>query len=171
MRDFLLWIAEAGAFSPAWSNMIHEEWMKSRRDKYRDPAFRLSYARSQMEQAFPGASFDPDPATLSTLSPPDMNDVHVVATAVAAEAQTIVTYNVGHFPDRALAAIGLRAEPPDALISRILLVAQAEIVEGARLHRESLKSPAYDASAYLEHLASQELVQIADVLKAFQQLI
>lgn len=171
VRDFLLWIAEAGAFSPAWSNMIHEEWMRSRRDKYGDPAFRLSYARSQMEQAFPGASFDPDPATLSTLSLSDMNDVHVVATAVAAEAQTIVTYNVGHFPDRALAAIRLRAETPDAFISRILLVAQAEIVEGARLHRDSLKSPAYDASAYLEHLASQELVQIADVLKAFQQLI
>ncbi|HWN49778.1 MAG TPA: PIN domain-containing protein [Xanthobacteraceae bacterium] len=93
VRDFLLWIAEAGAFSPAWSNMIHEEWMRSRRDKYGDPAFRLSYARSQMEQAFPGASFDPDPATLSTLSLPDMNDVHVVATAVAAEAQTIVTYS------------------------------------------------------------------------------
>lgn len=93
VRDFLLWIAETGAFSPAWSNMIHEEWMRSRRDKYGDPAFRLSYARSQMEQAFPGASFDPDPATLSTLSLPDMNDVHVVATAVAAEAQTIVTYS------------------------------------------------------------------------------
>ena len=151
--------------------MIHEEWMRSRRNKYGDPTSRLNYARSQMEQAFPGASFDPEPATLNTISLPDMNDVHVVATAVAAEAQTIVTYNVGHFPDRALAAIGLRAETPDAFVSRILLVAQAEIVEGARLHRASLKSPAYNASAYLEHLASQELVQVADVLKAFQQLI
>jgi hypothetical protein len=171
VRDFLLWTAEAGAFSPAWSTMIHEEWMRSRRDKYGDSASRLSYARSQMEQAFPGASFDPDPATLNTLSLPDMNDVHVVATAVAAEAQTIVTYNVGHFPKRALAAIGLRAETPDAFISRILPSARAEIIEGARLHRASLKSPAYDASAHLEHLASQELVQIADVLKAFRQLI
>jgi PIN domain-containing protein len=171
VRDFLLWIAEAGAFSPAWSNMIHEEWMRSRRDKYCDPASRLSYARSQMEQAFPGASFDPEPATLNMLSLPDMNDVHVVATAVAAEAQTIITYNVGHFPHQALAAIGLRAETPDAFVSRLILVAQAEIVEGARLHRASLKSPAYDASAYLEHLASQQLVQIADVLKALRQLI
>jgi hypothetical protein len=23
-RDFLLWVAEAGAFSPAWSGAIHE---------------------------------------------------------------------------------------------------------------------------------------------------
>src|ERR1700730_6193434 len=89
VRDFLLWIAEAGAFSPAWSNMIHEEWMRSRRDKFGDPVRRLHYARSQVEKAFPGANFDPDPVTLSTLSLPDMNDVHVVATAVAAEARTI----------------------------------------------------------------------------------
>jgi hypothetical protein len=25
VRDFLLWIAEAGAFSPAWSDAIHDE--------------------------------------------------------------------------------------------------------------------------------------------------
>jgi hypothetical protein len=171
VRDFLLWIAEAGAFSPAWSDMIHEEWTRSRRDKYGDPASRLSYARAQLERAFPGASFDPEPATLSTLSLPDMSDVHVVATAVAAEAQTIATYNIGHFPNGALAAIGLRAETPDTFISRLFLMARAEIVEGARLHRASLKSPAYDACAYLEHLASQELMETADVLRAFQQSI
>jgi hypothetical protein len=170
VRDFLLWIAEAGAFSPAWSNLIHDERMRSRRDKYGDPASRLSYARSQMEQAFPGASFDPDPATLNMPSLPDMNDVHVVATAVAAEAQTIITYNVGHFPHQALAAIGLRAET-----RRIRFAAHSHGSSGNRRRCTAPscqpQEPAYDASAYLEHLASQQLVQIADVLKAFQHLI
>lgn len=70
VRDFLLWIAEAGAFSPAWSDSIHEEWMRNRRDKFGDPMSRLNYAREEMEKAFPGASFDPDPKTLTTICLP-----------------------------------------------------------------------------------------------------
>jgi PIN domain len=171
VRDFLLWIAEAGTFSPVWSDMIHEEWMRSRRDKFGDPASRLDYARSQMEQAFPGASFDPDPTTLQSLSLPDMGDVHVVATAVAAEANTIVTFNEKHFPAELLGPIGLRVETPDWFCSRLFQSAGAELVEGARLHRESLKSPAYDARQYLGHLASQELKGIADLLSEFHRSI
>jgi len=60
VRDFLLWVAEAGAFSPAWSDTIHDEWMRSRRDKFGDAMARLNYAREEMEKAFPGANFDPD---------------------------------------------------------------------------------------------------------------
>jgi hypothetical protein len=32
VRDFLLWVAEAGAFIPAWSEPIHGEWMRNHRD-------------------------------------------------------------------------------------------------------------------------------------------
>jgi len=60
VRDFLLWLAEAGAFSPVWSNMIHEEWMRNRRAKFDDPVSRLDHARTEMERAFPGANFDPE---------------------------------------------------------------------------------------------------------------
>ena len=64
VRDFLLWVAEAGAFSPAWSDVIHEEWMRNRRDKFSAPVSRLNHARREMDKAFPGANFDPDPETL-----------------------------------------------------------------------------------------------------------
>jgi hypothetical protein len=171
VRDFLLWIAEAGAFSPVWSNMIHEEWMRSRHGRFGDPVSRLDYARSKMEEAFPGANFDPDPATLNTLSLPDMNDVHVVATAVAAEAPTIVTFNVAHFPEAVLAPIGLRAETPDAFSSRLFSVAGADIVEGARLHRQSLRRPPFAPDAYLDHLASQEFARTAAFLQRSKRMI
>jgi predicted nucleic acid-binding protein len=165
VRDFLLWVAEAGAFSPAWSDIIHEEWIRNRRDKFGDPISRLNYARREMETAFPGASFDPDPDTINILSLPDMNDAHVVASAVAANAASIVTYNERHFPDRTLAPFGLRAETPDTFCSRLFEEAQAEVIEGARLHRASLHRPPYDPAEYLAHLVSLELERTASLLR------
>lgn len=106
MRDFLLWVAEAGAFGPAWSDTVHKEWMSSRHDKFGDQMSRVNYAREEMEKTFLGANFDPDSETLKATLLPDANDLHVVAVAVAAQANCIVTYNVRHFPDRVLSPLG-----------------------------------------------------------------
>ncbi len=171
VRDFLLWLAEAGAFSPAWSDTIHAEWMRNRRDKFGDPISRLTYARAEMEKAFPGASFEPDAETLKTISLPDEDDVHVIATAVAAQAKTIVTYNGRHFPNRILAPLALRTETPDEFCARLFDEAQADIIEGARTHRASLRRPSYDPGRYLDHLESLELKRTADLLRAMQGLI
>jgi hypothetical protein len=168
VRDFLLWVAEAGAFSPAWSDIIHEEWVRSRREKVGDPMSRLIYARDEMEKAFPGANFDPDPQTLNAILLPDTNDLHVVAIGVAAQAKSIVTYNVRHFPDRVLRPLGLGVETPDEFCARLFHEAQTAVIEGARLHRASLKRPSYNPGPYLDHLKSLELDRTADLLLTCQ---
>jgi hypothetical protein len=172
VRDFLLWIAEAGAFSPAWSNTIHDEWMRNRREKLGDPVDILVRARSAMETAFPGANFEPDPATLQGISLPDMGDVLVVATAIAAQASTIVTYNVSHFPKKILAPLGLRRETPDAFCACLFVELETEVTEGARLHRASMKRPAYGPDEYLAHLAAKlELKRTAQLLRKVKNVI
>jgi predicted nucleic acid-binding protein len=169
VRDFLLWVAEAGAFTPIWSDPIHDEWMRNRRAKFGDPMGSIIRARTLMEIAFPGANFAPDPAALQTIQLPDPNDVHVVATAVAAEAETIVTYNISDFPGDALAAAGLRKETPDVFCARIFSDVEADFIEGARLHRASLKRPSYDPGPYLNYVATKlELVLTAALLRPFQ---
>jgi hypothetical protein len=170
-RDFLLWVAEAAAFSPAWSDAIHDEWMRNRRDKFGDPPARLAYARTEMEKAFPGASFNFDAKRLKGIALPDENDVHVVATAVAAAATTIVTYNIRHFPKRILAPLGLNAQTPDAFCARLFFDAQDDVIEGARLHRASLTRPPYDPDAYLHHLASLMFPRTAQSLEAHKRRI
>ncbi len=172
VRDFLLWIAEAGAFSPAWSDTIHDEWMRTRRDKFGIPMPRLVHTRTEMDKAFPGANFVPDPETLRTVLLPDRNDVHVVATAVAAQAKTIVTYNERHFPRTVLDPLGLRKETPDVFCTRLFEQAQAEVAEGARLHRASLKRPPYDPGPYLDYLELKlELRRASLLLRATQRSI
>jgi predicted nucleic acid-binding protein len=170
-RDFLLWVAEAGAFSPAWSDAIHEEWMRSRRNKFGDPESRLKHARAEMEKAFPGANFDPDPETLKSIATPDKNDAHVIATAIAAQATTVVTYNGRHFPDRMLAPLGLRAVTPDAFCARLFGEVQDDVIEGARLHRTSLNRPSYDPVTYLDHLVSLRFPRTAELLRGHDGLI
>ena len=138
--------------------------MRNRRNKFGDPTARLEWARSEMERVFPGANFAPDDRILTTLRLPDPGDVHVVATAVAAEASTIITYNERDFPWEALKPYGVRAEPPDFFCIR--LENSPLLCERARLHRASLKNPPYDLNAYLEHLERQGLEQTATILRA-----
>src|SRR5262249_45352245 len=101
----------------------------------------------------------------------DASDAHVVATAVAGQARSIVTYNQRHFPARILAPLGLRTETPDELCSRLFGRAQAEIVEGARLHRASLRKPAYDRREYLAHLTALDFSRTADLLRPYQEAL
>lgn len=171
VRDFLLWVAEAGAFTPIWSDQIHEEWIRSRRVKFGDPALRLDRARTEMERAFPGATFEPDSKILASLRLPDPGDVHVVAAAVAAEANSIVTYNERHFPEQVFAPLGLRAETPDFFCVRLVGENSRLVIEGARLHRASLRKPPYDAGDYLDHLERQGLEWAGGVLRASQHLV
>ena len=171
VRDFLLWIAEAGAFSPVWSDMIHEEWMRNRRAKFGDANSQLEHARGEMERAFPGANFIPDSHVLASLRLPDPGDVQVVAAAVAAEANTIVTYNEKHFPKEVLDPLELRVETPDLFCARLISETAPLVIEGARLHRASLKKPPFNARDYLNHLDRQGLEQTAGQLRASQHLV
>jgi hypothetical protein len=157
LRDFLLSAASAGAYSPAWSDAIHGEWMRNRAEVCGDPKSVLDYARSQMEEAFPGSNMPPDPDVLRDVlslcaSDAERKDAHVVMTAIMAEASTIVTFNGRDFPERILSRYGLQAEEPDAFCGRIFPARAAQFVAGARKQRARLRKPARDPDDYLRHL-------------------
>ena len=80
-----------------------------------------------MENAFPGSNFEPDDTILKRLSLADPGDVHVVATAIAAEATAVVTYNGKDFPDDILEPLGLEKEEPDVFCARLFSNAQIEL--------------------------------------------
>jgi hypothetical protein len=70
-----------------------------------------------------------------------------------------------------LAPLGLRAETPDVFCARLFGEAPVDVIESARLHRASLRRPAYDPAQYLIHLASLEFERTADLLRAHADLI
>jgi hypothetical protein len=62
-----------------------------------------------MQRAIPDAFVTGYAALIPSLSLPDRNDRHVLAAAITAAADVIVTFNIKDFPPEALAPYGLVA--------------------------------------------------------------
>jgi predicted nucleic acid-binding protein len=99
LRDLLLWLALSGIYRPRWTEMIHEEWMRSllkeRPDLARD---RLERTRKLMDKAVPDSLVSGYEGLIGGLSLPDPDDRHVLAAAIHGGAEIIVTFNLADFP-------------------------------------------------------------------------
>ncbi len=121
MREMLLGAARLGHFEPIWSPRILEEWARA--------AIKLgpmgeAQARSEialLRAAWPKAERTAQPGIEARLWLPDAADIHVLATAVSASADAIVTMNAKDFPRHLLAEEGLERHDPDGLLHRFWL--------------------------------------------------
>lgn len=102
-RDVLLTLAAHEFFSPKWSARIRDEWIRNllaqiqERSPDDDAQKRVDRIVAAMTAAFPDADVDVELVELPALEPVDAKDRHVVATAIAAHADAIVTFNVKDF--------------------------------------------------------------------------
>ncbi|SLN44319.1 hypothetical protein TRL7639_02347 [Falsiruegeria litorea R37] len=141
MREMLMGAAKAGLYTPLWSARILEEW--SRASVKLGPA---GEAQARAEIALTRANWSaaevaPAPGIEQRLWLPDAADVHVLATAVAASADLIVTVNRRDFPRHILAEEGVDRIDPDALLlqfwrdnpAQISAVAENVLSEANRL--------------------------------------
>ena len=101
---------------------------------------------------------------IPTLQLPDSNDRHVLAAAIHARANVIVTLNLRHFPAVALSPYGVEPKHPDAFIVGLLNRSVAAVVSAAQDHRLSLKNPPRSTAEYLDTLAKQGLAETACIL-------
>ena len=157
LTDLLLWVAAEGAFEPVWSDAIHDEW--SRNLAQHLGAEKVAYRRGEMERAFPAALVSPGPALVLQVeglcrTKAQRKDAHVVATAIAAEAGTVATFNTRDFAPAVLRRYGLVASTPDAFLVELLAAHQARVLAGVQTHRASLKRTRPAVSDYLDGLAS-----------------
>ena len=116
MREVLLGAAHAGLYSPLWSARLLEEW---RRAAARRGALEGMQAQSEItmvKAAWPAAEVTWAPSLEARLWLPDANDVHVLAAAIAGNAEGIVTVNAKDFPRNILAEEGVSRADPDALL-------------------------------------------------------
>ncbi|MFK7943001.1 MAG: RSP_2648 family PIN domain-containing protein [Paracoccaceae bacterium] len=116
-RSLLLSMAVEGIYKPLWSARVLEEWRRAIGRKHGDAAAsQAEIAAKRMERAFPNAEVPACPDLEAQIRLPDPADAHVLAAAVEAGADVLLTFNLRDFPARTLAAHGVEARHPDAFL-------------------------------------------------------
>jgi hypothetical protein len=135
LRELLLAVARTGMFTPIWSARLLEEWARAaaRRGALEEVQARAEIAATRARH--PGAETPPAAGLEARLWLPDAADVHVLATAVAASADGIVTVNARDFPRGALAEQGLARWDPDAFLMALWLRAPEAVAAAAEAVR------------------------------------
>ena len=114
LREILLGVAEAGLYTPLWSDRILEEWARATVKLGAEAETRVQIAL--LRARFPTAIVRAAPAIEQRLVLPDPDDTHVLAVAIAAQADCIVTFNAADFPRGLLAEEGMDRRDPDGLL-------------------------------------------------------
>lgn len=166
LRDLLMRLAVGGLVRAHWSDQIHEEWMRNVHADYPDITWEdLEYTRSEMDRALPDACVDGHHSLIQDLTLPDPDDRHVLAAAIHADADYIVTFNLSDFPEARLNPHGLEAISPDELASILVDRVPEQVLEMAARHRASLRKPPLSPSEYLQALRNGGLEETADWLE------
>ena len=121
LADALLRAAEAELYRPAWSPSVLDEVRRAFVRVHPDlPPSRIDARLRAADRQFPDASARGYEPLVTTLELPDPDDRHVVAAALVAGADAIVTANLSDFPAASLELLGLHAVSPDDFLLDLL---------------------------------------------------
>ncbi|MER5608617.1 PIN domain-containing protein [Micromonospora tulbaghiae] len=109
--DTLLRLAEVAAYRPLWSRDVLDELRRNLIARGIAEE-RVDRRLGQMAEAFPDAMVSGYESLIDGMSN-DPKDRHVLAAAVRANAEVLVTFNVGDFPEPSLKSIDIVAVHPD----------------------------------------------------------
>jgi hypothetical protein len=172
LRDLLMQLATADLFRAKWTDAIHEEWISAllAREPERDPA-KLRRTAEKMNAAVPDCLVSGYEHLVAGIALPDPGDRHVVAAAVHARADAVVTYNLKHFPAAGLSPLHLEAIHPDDFIINQADLSDAAVVLAAQRIRARLKKPPVTAEEYLAKLRLSQLPKTAEWLGQFAAIL
>ncbi len=172
LRSILMYLGMTGMFRARWTLEIHEEWIRNLLEK-RDGLTRkqLEAQRDMMIQVIPDSLVTGYESIIETLDLPDLNDRHVLAAAIRANAEVIVTNNLKDFPDDILDQYNCHAEHPDEFITNLLDLDHAQTITTFKEDRNHYSTPPYSAEEYLSILKKQNLLTTVSILENSSELI
>lgn len=168
-RNLLLTFAEAGFYRPRFSAEILDEV-----EKYivtRTDAATGQRQRANIERAFPEAIVEGYEPLVDGLILPDKKDRHVLASAIQTRAAVIVTDNLKDFPEDVLSKHNVETVSLDNFLADIIDLAGPEAIVAARRMRRRLNSPEIDAEELIRLVEKRGLLQAADLLSRYHELL
>ena len=166
ITSLLLELAEARLYRPAWSEHIHAEWRRSvlRVRPGIDPAA-LDRRRAAMESALPDACVSGYEPLIPGLTLPDPDDRHVLAAAIRAKAQVIVTFNEADFPAATLAGFDIVVQHPDVFLRHLVDLNPATVRARVQQMLQGWRQPPNTPEAYIGALERTGLPEAAAALR------
>ena len=160
MREIVLGAAAAGAFEPLWSARILEEWRRAAERLGAGQGMVAAGEIALLRARWPGAEVGPGEERAVRL--PDPDDHHVLAAAIAAGADGLMTLNAKDFPRRTLAAHGIERLDPDATLARMAGRDLATVVEATRAEAERLSGAPWERQRLLKKAGLPRLAKALD---------
>jgi len=165
LRDTLLRLAELELYAPLWSNRILEEMTRNL------VAHRLTEAQAArieaaMREAFEEAEVDA--AEIARLEPAmtnDEKDRHVLAAAVAADSEVIVTFDLNDFPPEACEPVGVEAIHPDEFLLALHDL-NPQAVRAALEQQAADLNPPWPLEELLRALTTAGVPRFVDAIRA-----
>jgi hypothetical protein len=166
LRDLLVRLANTGVVRARWSEMILDECFRSILEQRPDlTPEALARTRELMNRAVPDCLVTGFEKLIDGLSLPDPDDRHVLAAAIRAGAQGIVTTNLKDFPDDRLRPYNVEAKHPDEFVLDAIDLAPGLVAKVISEQAASLKSPPRTISELLDTLRDLGLVQAVAKLR------
>jgi predicted nucleic acid-binding protein len=166
LRDFLMHLALLDLFRAKWTEMIHTEWirnvLKSRPDLSLN---QLERTKNLMNLHVRDCLVENYKSLIETLALPDQDDRHVLAAAIHAKADVILTFNLKDFPAKTLENYSIEAKHPDKFIVSLLEADTEKVCLAAERQRLSLKNPPKNRDEFLQILRQQNLNESCERLE------
>ena len=172
IRDITLQLARNNMIRVRWTSAIQDEWTNAllirSRHINRDSLLRT---RHKMDAAFRGALVLDYEHLIEGLDLPDPNDRHVLAAAIRANCNVLVTHNLRHFPPMTLKPYGLQVEAPDSFLVQQLRSNPSGFLASIRRILARLRNPPYSAEEYLMNIRTAGLNATAAELAYLAHLL
>lgn len=168
LRDVLIRVARMGLNRARWSDLILDEVFEAISDKRPDlDKASLARTRDLMCRAVPDCLVDA--GAIASLAPaltlPDPDDRHVLAAAILAGAQVIVTTNLKDFPQEELDRYRIEAKSPDTFLQDIYHLDGALMHQAVSEAAAAYKNPPITVGELVETLDRQGLSVAASLLR------
>ena len=172
LRDFLIELAAASLFRAKWTDQIHDEWIRGvLRDREDLTLEQLTRTRELMDKAVLDCLVKGHETLIDSLQLPDPHDRHVLAAAIHAGADAIVTFNLKDFPEESMDLYNLEVLHPDDFIQFQHDFNTAAVIIAARRCRMRLRNPPKTSAEYLETLSQQRLPKTFALLSPYSSIL
>jgi predicted nucleic acid-binding protein len=165
LRDTLLRLAELELYTPLWSDRILEEMSRSLIG-HRLTEGQASRIEQAMRAAFEEAEVDAaEIERLESAMTNEANDRHVLAAAVAADSELVVTFNLDDFPPEACEPVGVEAVHPDDFLLDLHDLAP-EAVRAALEQQAADLHPPWPLEQLLDALATAGVPRFVETIRS-----